>query len=87
MLGYRLDGQEGEIYMILTKYSKGIYIADYEGTWYVIDTKEYYGQELFLLENEKYGDEAACIIADRDGTVLLDDVWNGFKDWEEYCDM
>ncbi len=72
---------------MLNKKSEGIYLAGYEGTWYVIDTKIYDGQELFLLEHEKYGDDAAAIIVDRDGTVLLDDVWNGFRDYEEFCNM
>ena len=73
---------------MINKKSRGIYIADYEGTWYVIDSKYDvdYG-EIFLLEHEEYGDEAACIIVENDGAVLLDDVWNGFEDWEEHCNL
>ena len=73
---------------MINKKSRGIYIADYVGTWYVIDSKRdvYYG-EIYLLEHEEYGDEAACLIVDRDGTVLLDDVWNGFEDWKENRNM
>ncbi len=35
---------------------------------------------LFLLEHEDYADEAAHIIVNEDGMVVLDDVWNGFDD-------
>ena len=58
-------------------------IDGYEGTWYVIDKKEYNGEMLYLLESENYGDEAACIIVNKKEKVVLDDVWNGFNDYEE----
>ena len=32
------------------------------------------------MEHDTYGDEAACIIVDERGKLLLDDVYNGFDD-------
>lgn len=57
----------------------GIRVAGHIGTWYVIDEQD----GLFLLEHEKYGDEAACVIVDGEGNLVLEDVWNGFEDYEE----
>ena len=37
----------------------------------------------FLLEHEAYGDEAPCLIVDENGSLLLEDVYNGFTDLEE----
>lgn len=34
----------------------------------------------FLLEHDEYGDEAASVIVDQDGRLLLEDVYNGFDD-------
>ena len=69
---------------MINKYSKGIYLSDYEGTWYVIDSKVTEIGELFLLEHEEYGKNIGHVIVNRYGDVLLDPVWHGFKDWEEY---
>ena len=38
---------------------------------------------LFLLEHELYGDEAAGVIVDERGNLVLEDVYNGFGDLEE----
>lgn len=70
----------------ITETSEHIHVQGYRGTWYVIDT--YYNEqedcELFLLEHETYGDMTECLIVDEDCNVILDDVWNGFEDYEEY---
>ena len=60
---------------------EGIRVEGHVGTWYVIDEWEERG--LFLLEHEKYGDEAACVIVDSEGNLVMEDVWNGFEDYEE----
>lgn len=70
----------------ITVNSDKITIKGHIGTWYVIDHAEYGGKKLFLLEHETYGDEAACLIVDEHGSVVLDDVWNGFSDYEEQFD-
>ena len=73
---------EGEI----TADSDGLVIDGYEGTWYVVDTETIDGKELFLLENEDYGDETFGIIIDKDRNILVDEVWNGFADYHEKYD-
>lgn len=65
---------------------EGIKVESHRGTWYVIDEKDYDGQTLYLLEHETYGDEAASIIIDDDGNLILEDVWNGWLDYEEAID-
>ena len=60
-----------------------ISIDEHIGTWYVIDTQEYNGEKLYLLEHEEYGDEAPGLIVNADKKILLDDVWNGFDDYDE----
>ena len=64
--------------------SCGIKIDGHRGKWYVIDTANYKNMDMFLLEHETYGDEAPCLIVNQDGKIMLDDVWNGFEDYEYY---
>ena len=66
----------------------GIVINGHRGTWHVIDhtTCDRYG-DVYLLEHETYGDEAAELIVTSDYTVIVDDVWNGFDDLWEFIDM
>lgn len=70
----------------------GIKIPNRVGTWYVIDEAKYsngaFGLvDFWLLEHEQYGDETACIIvlANTD-IIVIDEVYNGFGDLEEYLD-
>lgn len=74
-----LDGE-------ITADSDELIIDGYEGTWYVVDTENIDGRELFLLESENYGDEAAGIIIDKERNVIMGDVWNGFSDYHEKYD-
>lgn len=66
--------------------STGLKIDGHVGKWYAIDTKVYNGENVYLLEHETYGDESACLIVDENLTVLLDDVWNGFDDYDYYLE-
>lgn len=81
---------------MITRGSGHIRVEGHVGTWYVIDDGRFaltpdtadgkpltIRRHLFLLEHETYGDEAACIIVDEDGKMVLDDVWNGFEDLED----
>ena len=56
------------------------------GTWYVINTNIVNDIRYYLLEHEQHGDEAACVIVDSDGKLILDDVWNGLDDLQDYFD-
>jgi len=70
----------------ITEGSSNIEVEGHIGTWYVIDTAEINGTPYFLLEHEEHGDEAACVIVDSDGKLVLDDVWNGFEDLQYHFD-
>lgn len=80
---------------MINEKSDHIKVEGHEGTWYVIDsgvyelTPDVNGKPVtiraacFLLEHEEYGDEAANVIIDQDGKLLLEEVYNGFGDLEE----
>ncbi|WRS29019.1 hypothetical protein U6B65_14775 (plasmid) [Oscillospiraceae bacterium MB08-C2-2] len=70
--------------MKITRQSENVPIPTHAGTWYTIDATSINGKEYFLMEHEKYGDEAACIILDSKGHLVLEDVFNGFDDLKEY---
>ena len=60
----------------------GIKVDGHYGTWYVIDEGFHKGQRVYLLEHETYGDEAASVIINEAGRVIMDDVHNGLSDLE-----
>lgn len=75
----------------INEHSDGIVIDGYCGanltdTWYVIDTKDYDGETMFLLESEQDGDEVPCLVVNAKKEVLCDEAWNGFLDYEEMTD-
>lgn len=65
---------------------EGIIIEHHIGSWYVIDHVFVENKLYFLLEHEEYGDEAANIIIDHTGQLILDNVYNGFDDLDDYFD-
>lgn len=67
-------------------YFDRIIVKGHVGTWYTIETQITDGILYLLLEHEAYGDETACVIIDIDGNLILEDVWNGFDDLDEYLD-
>lgn len=58
-----------------------LFVPGHVGTWHTIDEKTVADKAYFLMEHDLYGDEAACIIVDDHGRLMLDDIYNGF-DWE-----
>ena len=70
----------------ITEGSSNIEVEGHIGTWYIIDTEVIDSTKYFLLEHEEHGDSAACVIVDSDGKLVLDDVWNGFDDLQDYFD-
>ena len=60
--------------------TSGLAVAGYIGTWHTIDHMEVDGHTFWLMEHDTHGDEAACIIVDERGKLVLDDVYNGFDD-------
>ena len=72
----------------LTDNTEKIKVEGYIGEWYVIKTETYMSdkgtaEKLFLVEHEDYGDETAGLILDIKGNLIMDEVWNGFLDYEE----
>lgn len=59
---------------------EGLKVEGHKGTWYVIDEGYYKGKRVYLLEHEQYGEDAACLIVNKDLEILMDDVWNGLED-------
>lgn len=50
------------------------------GSWLSIDSICINKQDYFLMKNNSYSENAANIIIDSKGTLILDDVYNGFDD-------
>jgi len=63
-----------------------IAVKGHMGTWYIIDKKEYKGKMLYLLEHEAHGGDAPSVIINDDFELMLEDVHNGFNDYEEYVE-
>ncbi len=68
---------------MLTQDSEKISVRGHIGTWYVIDQLSDERGHFFLLEHERYGDEAASLIVNENGFLVVDDVYNGFSDLDE----
>lgn len=60
--------------------TQGLAVAGHIGTWHVIDETMVEDKAFFLLEHDTYGDEAASIIVDAKGKLVLDEIYNGFDD-------
>lgn len=65
-------------------YIDGIEIQGWIGTWYTIDTQVTDHTLYLLLEHEEYGDETEHLIIDHTGDLILDEVYNGFDDLDEF---
>lgn len=88
--------QHPERWATVTEDGEHISVPGHAGTWYAIDSGVFVltpdtddgrpltiRKRLFLMEHEDYGDEAACVILDEDGALVMEDVWNGFDDLDE----
>lgn len=68
---------------VITETSSGIKVEGHRGSWYVLERNHYNGNKVFLLEHERYGEDAPSIIVDQDANIVMEDVYNGFSDlWE-----
>lgn len=65
-------------------YIDGIEIQGWIGTWYTINTQVTDHTLYLLLEHEEYGDETEHLIIDHTGELILDEVYNGFDDLDEF---
>ncbi|KNC25436.1 hypothetical protein FF38_11040 [Lucilia cuprina] len=55
-------------------------VNGHTGTWCEIDSTEFNGEILYLMESEQYGENAPCLIIREDNTLFMEDVYNGFDE-------
>lgn len=56
------------------------HIEGKRGSWLAYDSIIIDGREFFLMEHQTYGKEAANVVLDEDGKVVVDQVYNGFDE-------
>lgn len=56
------------------------HIEGREGSWLTYDSIIIDGKEFFLMEHTVYGREAANVVLDEDGKVVVDRVYHGFDE-------
>lgn len=56
------------------------HIEGKEGSWLAYDSIIIDGKEFFLMEHTVYGKEAANVVLDEDGKVVVDQVYKGFDE-------
>lgn len=58
--------------------TSGLMVEGHMGTWHTIGQREYHGERFFLMRHDEYGSEAADIIVSENGTLVAEDLRNGF---------
>lgn len=56
------------------------HIEGKRGSWLAYDSIIIDGREFFLMEHQTYGKEAANVVLNEDGKVVVDQVYNGFDE-------
>ena len=54
------------------------HIEGREGSWLAFDSIIIDGRQFFLMEHETYGKEAAWVVLDEEGKLIVDNVYEGF---------
>lgn len=72
--------QGPEKHQIVDMDTDGLAVEGHYGTWHTIDHADIDGVTCFLMEHDEYGDEAACIIVDSTGLLLLEDCYDGLSE-------
>lgn len=62
----------------VTEQTSGLMVEGHMGTWHTIGRQEYHGERFFLMRHDEYGSEAADIIVSENGTLVAEDLRNGF---------
>lgn len=75
--GFIRSGSSGSL---LSFDTTDYHIEGKAGSWLVLDTIIIDGREFFLMEHESYGADAAYVVLDAEGEVVVDDNCNGFDD-------
>ena len=55
------------------------HIEGKEGSWLAFDSMIVDGRQFFLMEHETYGKDAAWVVLDEDGKLIVDNVYQGFN--------
>lgn len=62
----------------VTEQTSGFMVEGHMGTWHTIGQQEYHGERFFLMRHDEYGSEEADIIVSENGTLVAEDLRNGF---------
>lgn len=62
----------------VTEQTSGLMVEGHMGTWHTIGQREYHGERFFLMRHDEYGSEVADIIVSENGTLVAEDLRNGF---------
>lgn len=62
----------------VTEQTSGLMVEGHMGTWHTIGQQEYHGERFFLMRHDEYGSEEADIIVSENGTLVAEDLRNGF---------
>lgn len=54
------------------------HIEGKEGRWLAFDSIIIDGRQFFLMEHETYGKDAAWVVLDKDGKLIVDNAYHGF---------
>lgn len=73
--GFIRNGSSGALVSFDTTH---FHIEGKEGSWLAFDSVIIDGRQFFLMEHETYGKEAAWIVLDEDGKLIVDNVYQGF---------
>lgn len=60
--------------------TSGLSVEGHVGAWHAIDFKQIDGGNYFLMEHDTYGEDAAGIIVNSEGKMVLDEIFNGFDE-------
>lgn len=75
--GFIRNGSSGALVSFDTT---DFHIEGREGSWLAYDSIIIEGKEFFLMEHTAYGKEAANVVLDEDGKVVVEQVYHGFDE-------
>lgn len=75
--GFIRNGSSGAL---ISYDTTDFHIEGKEGSWLAYDSIIIDGKEFFLMEHTTYGKEAANVVLDEDGKVVVDQVYHGFDE-------
>ena len=73
--GFIQKGSSGALVSIDTS---DFHIEGKEGSWHAFDSITIDGRQFFLMEHETYGKEAAWVVLDGEGKIIVDHTYQGF---------